>query len=187
MDPALVGLAALAIIGALPRLFFRRGRLNAAWWLTAAPFLLAAATLLAGLARRATPLLAPEASLAQVLGASAVPLAIAGALLIGFALGSHRVPVSLWHQLDDQPVELVTWGAYARVRHPFYAAFLLILLSCLVAFPHPGTLAALAAGALQLGRTARREERRLLAGFGDEYARYLSRTGRFWPRRRFFR
>jgi protein-S-isoprenylcysteine O-methyltransferase Ste14 len=40
----------------------------------------------------------------------------------------------------------------------------------------------LLAGVVQLGRTARREERRLLASdFGAEYRAYMQRTGRFLP------
>ena len=181
--PAAACLLALALVAALPRVFFRPGRLNPRWWLTAAPFLLASLALLAGLIGWATPLLSPGGTPSTLTGWAALALAMGGAALIAFTLGSHRAPVSLWHQEDDAPVELVTWGAYARVRHPFYAAFLLILAGAALALPHPATLVALATGLVQLDRTAAREERRLLASeLGDTYRAYMARSGRFWPR-----
>lgn len=175
-----LGLLDLALIGALPRIFFRRGRLNLQWWLTASPFLVSAGTLLATAAGIASPMLAPTPLLEGV----AVALHAGSILLIGFTLGTHREPLSLWHQPDDAPRHLVSHGAYARVRHPFYSAFLLALLGAALAVPHWATAAALAFGCLQLNRTAAREEAVLLGSpFGAEYRAYLSRTGRFIPKR----
>lgn len=170
----------LGAVAALPRVFFRPGRLNLRWWATAAPFLVAAAMLGAGAAGALRPTLAPSV----VAECGAVALCAASLALIGFTLGTHREPLSLWHQDDDAPARLVTHGAYARVRHPFYAAFLLALLGCAAAFPHWATAAAFLYGWARLDRTAAREERRLLASaFGAEYRAYLRRTGRFLPRR----
>jgi protein-S-isoprenylcysteine O-methyltransferase Ste14 len=173
--------ANLLLIAALPRVFFRRGRLNGAWWATAAPFCLAGAALLAVAAGVVRPLALPPGT-AYLLAAAAALLASASSALIAYTLGTHDGPVSLWHQEDDRPPRLVTRGAYARVRHPFYAAFLLALLACAAAAPHPLMLLALALGTFQLWRTARREERRLLDAFGEEYRAYMGRTGRFTPR-----
>lgn len=178
--PALVlCLASLALIALLPRLFFRRGRLNARWWLTAAPFFAAAAALIAGAGGILDPALAPSPmreSVGAVLGAASL-------VLIGLAWGTHAEPVSLWHQQQDTPRRVVTRGAYARVRHPFYLAFLLALAGCAAVFPHPLTGAALLWAAVQLNWTAAREEVRLLQSpLGKEYREYLARTGRFWPR-----
>jgi protein-S-isoprenylcysteine O-methyltransferase Ste14 len=171
----------LALIGALPRLFFRRGRLNARWWLTAAPFLVCAGVLLAGGLGWVAAML-PASPLAA---SAAAVLSAASLTLIGFTLGTHREPVSLWHQEADVPARLVTHGAYARLRHPFYSAFLLALLACVLAFPHPVTAVAFGLAVLQLDRTAAREEGRLLASaLGAEYAAYVGRTGRFVPARR---
>jgi protein-S-isoprenylcysteine O-methyltransferase Ste14 len=171
-------LLSLAAIGALPRIFFRPGTLNVRWWLTASPFFFTAALMLLAAGGVLTPAFAPAAPL--LIGAtisSAASLA-----LIGFTLGTHRQPLSLWHQENDAPQQLVTWGAYSRIRHPFYSAFLLALLGCVAAFPHYLTLCTLIFAAFQLNRTAEREERRLLgSAFGAEYGRYLSHTGRFLP------
>jgi protein-S-isoprenylcysteine O-methyltransferase Ste14 len=73
-------------------------------------------------------------------------------------------------------------GPYRYVRHPFSAAFILALVGALLALPHWATLALLVYGTLQLGRTARLEERQILAGpAGEAYAAYVRRTGRFLP------
>jgi len=183
MAPALaLCLTALAFVGALPFTFFRPGRPTFGWLLTASPFFMDAAFVLAAL----TGLIAPSALPARwmdVLAIAAVPLLAAAIALISLTAGVHDVPVSLWHQQDDMPDRLVTRGPYARVRHPFYAAFTLVPAGCAAALPHPATSAVLVAGTFQLYRTARREERRLLVSpLGAAYARYMRRTGRFVPR-----
>ena len=171
-----VCLAALGLIGLLPRIFFRRGRLNARWWLTASPFALSGATLLLALPGRVAPMVR-----APMLEVAAIVLAAAGIALIRWTLATHARPVSLWHQEQDRPDELVTRGAYGRVRHPFYASFLLVLLACTLAVPHVLTLAAVLAAFGLLDRTAAREERRLTREFGADYVGYMRRTGRFLP------
>ena len=103
--------------------------------------------------------------------------------LIAFTLGTHRVRIALWHQSADAPDSIVTYGAYAHIRHPFYTAFLLALLASLLVCPSIGTMSTLLAGLAALTITAIREERRLKAStFGAEYSAYMRRTGRFWPR-----
>ncbi|MGH7481890.1 MAG: methyltransferase family protein [Longimicrobiales bacterium] len=174
----------LALIAALPRLFFRPGRLGVAWTATASPIGLAGAGVLGVLFGVLEPF-AMDDVVTRLGALAAVPLAAASIALIALTLGSHARPVSLWHQRDDTPELLVTHGAYARVRHPFYAAFLLALCACALAAPHVATLLALAGGATALTLTARREERRLLASpHGDAYRAYMLRTGRFLPRQR---
>jgi protein-S-isoprenylcysteine O-methyltransferase Ste14 len=180
----LLALVNLAFVGALPRIFFQPGRLNARWWLTAAPFLGAAGLLVAALAGALSPALVTGASALRAAAAFAVLCCAASIALIGFTLGAHRVPLALWHQDDDTPVELVTWGPYARVRHPFYTAFLIGLFGAAAALPHWAMLALWCYAALRLNATARHEEARLLASHvGREYERYMRRTGRFLPSR----
>ena len=173
-------LAALALIALLPRIFFRRGRLNARWWLTASPFGLAGAALIAELAGALRSPAGTE--LRELLAWPALFAVAGGAALIRWTLHTHARPVSLWHQDDDRPEELMTRGAYARIRHPFYAAFLLVLSGCALAFPHALTLLALVGGWILLDRTAAREEGRLRSGFGAQYESYMRRSGRFLPR-----
>ena len=167
-----------ALIGALPRVFFRPGTLNRSWWLTALPLFAMAIVLLVRLVMGA-------ASGAVVMSwPAAVVLAAASIALIGVTIGVHRVPLALWHQTDDRAHDLVTHGPYARIRHPFYSAFLLALAAAVAAVPSPLTLIIALPGAWQLQRTAVREEERLSAQFGTAYVTYMQRTGRFLPRLR---
>lgn len=178
----LLCLCAFALLGSLPFTFFRKGRPTVGWWLTAAPFFADAALLLAALTGSVAPVPLP-ARHAGALALAAVPLAAAAIALIGCTVGVHRAPVSMWHQAVDTPDRLVTAGPYAYVRHPFYTSFILMLIAAAAALPHAGTLVLLAVGALQLYRTARREEKRLLdSSLAAEYAAYMGRTGRFMPR-----
>ena len=173
----------LSLIGSLPRLFFRAdGKFNLKWWLTAAPFFLSGLGLLLCQTGVLTPLFPGypvwRESIAVILAACSIGL-------IGFTLGSHRIPLALWHQDNDAPASLVTHGAYARIRHPFYSAFLLCLIAAALACPHPVTLACVGFSAVMLNLTAAREEKNLLASdFGAAYRAYLQRSGRFLPRLR---
>jgi protein-S-isoprenylcysteine O-methyltransferase Ste14 len=180
--PALaVAGANLLLIAALPRVFFRPGRLNAAWWATASPFGIAGAGVCA-VAAGLIPAAALSSFATLTLATTTIVLASASVGLICHTAATHARPVSLWHQERDTPAALVTRGPYAHVRHPFYAAFLLALAACVAAAPSPLTAVALACGTIQLTRTARREERRLLAAFGSQYAEYMRQTGRFTPK-----
>ena len=174
----------LGLIGLLPRIFFdARGRKNAMWWATAAPFFAAGAVLVLCYLGVWQPWYLPTPAGAALNESLAVPFACASIALIAYTVGSHRVPLALWHQDDDAPRSIVTHGAYKYVRHPFYSAFLLALAGTLVACPHPGAVACLLYTALMLRYTAVKEERKLSSSaFGDEYRGYLARTGRFLPR-----
>jgi protein-S-isoprenylcysteine O-methyltransferase Ste14 len=80
-------------------------------------------------------------------------------------------------------VELVTWGPYARIRHPFYSSFLLAFIAAILVLPHTLTLLACIYSCVTLTMTAKREEGRLMASeYGDQYIRYYRRSGRFFPR-----
>jgi protein-S-isoprenylcysteine O-methyltransferase Ste14 len=77
---------------------------------------------------------------------------------------------------------LITDGLFARIRHPIYAFSILLMLCTMIVVP---TLPMLAFGAVHvvlMVMKARNEERHMLAVHGDDYARYLGRTGRFLPR-----
>lgn len=78
---------------------------------------------------------------------------------------------------------LATTGIYARLRHPQYVAFIVIMLGFLLQWPTLVTLVMFPVLALLYVRLARREEREALADFGDVYARYAAVTPAFFPRR----
>jgi len=172
----------LTLIGLLPCIFFdSRGRKNAMWWATATPFVAAGGVLALCFAGVWQPWYLPGG--AMINETIAVPFACASIALIAYTIGTHRVPLALWHQDDDAPRSIVTYGAYKHVRHPFYSAFLLALTGTVIACPHPGTIVCLVYTAFMLHYTARKEEHKLShSEFGDEYRHYLQHTGRFLPR-----
>lgn len=174
-------LADFAVIGVLPRVFFKRGSFNRGWWLTALPFFCCPMFLLAA-TFAGWRSWAGSGTAVTVLGAVTAVLAGCSVALLFLTLGTHRVPLALWHQENDAPASIVTHGAYARIRHPFYAAFLLAFVAAVLLFPHLGTVLPLCYAAVRLNMTAAREERRLAAcEFGGAYREYAARTGRFLP------
>jgi len=76
---------------------------------------------------------------------------------------------------------LATSGHYAKIRHPQYVAFVLILLGFLLQWPTVLTLAMFPILLIMYGRLAVAEEKEMLAQFGDEFSRYTKRTPRFFP------
>jgi Cu+-exporting ATPase len=77
---------------------------------------------------------------------------------------------------------LATTGAYARVRHPHYVGFVVIMIGFLLQWP---TLATLAMFPILVGvyvRLAPREEANARREFGSAYDAYASKTPPFTPR-----
>ncbi|HEX9782364.1 MAG TPA: hypothetical protein VGA56_06470 [Opitutaceae bacterium] len=171
-------------IGILPVMFFKRGgSLNLMWWLTAAPFFICVIFLMLSFLGVYPPVVGYEGELTRIRGLLATVVSTASISLIAYTLGTHRRSIALWHQTNDATEELVTYGAYARIRHPFYAAFLLAFLAALIFSPNLGTLGTFLYGLLIMSFTAVKEERRLRGSqFASEYEAYISRTGRFVPR-----
>lgn len=170
-----------AFVGSLPLVFFgRRGRLGTMWWLNASPFLVCAGYLALTLLGRSEPsVLTPWGAGLPVAG---VALSAASFAMVGCAMATHRIPPSVWHQ-DVTPPELVTWGAYAKIRHPFYSSFILALIAAFTACPHWLTLASLVSATALLNSTAAVEEARLCKSkFAGQYKDYMAHTGRFLPR-----
>jgi len=77
---------------------------------------------------------------------------------------------------------LATTGPYARVRHPQYVAFVLIMIGFLLQWPTLLTLAMFPVLVYMYVRLARREEREVAAEFGEMYRNYATRTPAFIPR-----
>ena len=77
---------------------------------------------------------------------------------------------------------LATSGAYARLRHPQYAGFILIMTGFLFQWPTLVTLAMFPVLVFMYVRLARREEREARTEFGEAYARYGIKTPAFFPR-----
>jgi protein-S-isoprenylcysteine O-methyltransferase Ste14 len=73
-------------------------------------------------------------------------------------------------------------GFYAKVRHPQYTAFMVIMIGFLIQWPTLPTLAMFPFLTLSYYRLARREEQASLDAFGEAYARYMENTPRFLPK-----
>jgi protein-S-isoprenylcysteine O-methyltransferase Ste14 len=76
---------------------------------------------------------------------------------------------------------LATSGAYARIRHPQYVAFVLIMFGFLLQWPTLVTLVLFPLLAITYTRLAIREETDVRAAFGAEWERYAVHTPRFIP------
>ncbi len=89
-----------------------------------------------------------------------------------------------WHVLYQAHATgtLATTGPYALVRHPQYAAFVLIMFGFLIQWPTILTLAMFPVLLIMYWRLALSEEREVEAEFGDVYRRYAEGTPRFVPR-----
>ncbi len=98
---------------------------------------------------------------------------------------SHADLGKLWSPTVEPEAEqlLVTDGVYKRVRHPMYAAHVLWGIAQTLLLPNliAGPLALVLIFAV-IGLRVPREERAMLEQFGDEYRRYLDRTGRILPK-----
>ncbi len=77
---------------------------------------------------------------------------------------------------------LASEGPYARVRHPQYGGFVLILFGFLLQWPTILTLAMFPLLVCMYVRLARFEELEAEARFGESYRRYAERTPAFIPR-----
>ena len=77
---------------------------------------------------------------------------------------------------------LATDGPYATMRHPQYAAFVLIMFGFLLQWPTLLTVIMFPILLLVYARLSFNEERDSRARFGEEYARYAARTPAFFPR-----
>ena len=107
--------------------------------------------------------------------------------LLSFAFigGGFWLLSSAWKVLfaAQQGHTLAVTGPYARIRHPQYAGFVLIMLGFLVQWPTLLTLAMFPVLVFMYVRLARHEEREVAAEFGEAYARYAARVPAFFPRR----
>ena len=106
--------------------------------------------------------------------------------LLSFALlgGGFWLLANAWQVLHaaQRRGALAMSGPYARVRHPQYIAFILIMLGFLLQWPTLLTLIMFPVLVFMYARLARSEEREVAARFGETYARYAARVPAWLPR-----
>lgn len=110
-----------------------------------------------------------------------------GIALLGFALlqWAQNTLGKSWsdtpRMIREQP--LVTSGPYQFIRHPIYAAFILILGSTLLVSANWFIgLTWIGMTALEIASRIGFEEALMLEYFGEQYREYMKRTGRLLPR-----
>lgn len=77
---------------------------------------------------------------------------------------------------------LATTGVYSRIRHPQYVGFVLVMFGFLLQWPTLLTAAMFPVLVFMYWRLALREEREVLAEFGDVYVRYMQEVPGYFPR-----
>lgn len=94
---------------------------------------------------------------------------------------------SAWRVLYQAQKEhkLATMGAYAKVRHPQYDGFVMIMVGFLLQWPTLITLIMFPILVAVYVRLAYREEKEVTKQFGEEYIQYAQKTPAFIPH--FFR
>jgi protein-S-isoprenylcysteine O-methyltransferase Ste14 len=107
-------------------------------------------------------------------------------------VGCLLVTIECWMRMGESwrmsivpegDTELVTTGLYARVRHPIYGFSMLLMVCSVVIVPTVPMVIVATLHVLLMVLKSGNEERFLLRTYGDRYAEYCRRTGRFFPRR----
>jgi protein-S-isoprenylcysteine O-methyltransferase Ste14 len=108
------------------------------------------------------------------------PLHIASYFFLGF--GFYLLS-SAWQVLFDaqRQGKLAVTGPYARIRHPQYGAFVLILLGFLLQWPTLLTLVMFPILLLMYWRLAITEEADMRKQFGAQFDEWAAQTPRFFP------
>ena len=109
------------------------------------------------------------------------PFHLLSAIFIG---GGFILLASAWNVLYQAQHKhtLAKTGPYAYVRHPQYVGLVSIMFGFLLQWPTLITLVMFPILVFMYGRLAKREEREMLAQFGDEYRRYTEAVPGFFPR-----
>jgi protein-S-isoprenylcysteine O-methyltransferase Ste14 len=100
-------------------------------------------------------------------------------ILAGFALVA--MAWSVLHKAQRAGT-LATIGPYARIRHPQYLGFIVIMLGFLLQWPTLLTMLMFPVLVVMYVRLARHEEREALTTFGEAYRRYMASTPSWLPR-----
>jgi protein-S-isoprenylcysteine O-methyltransferase Ste14 len=105
------------------------------------------------------------------------------------AVGCLALTIDCWRRMgrnwrmdiSDRNTALVTEGLFARIRHPIYAFSIAMMIATAIVLPTPAMVAIACVHIVLMNVKARNEEAHLARMHGDAYARYVARTGRFFP------
>ncbi len=100
-------------------------------------------------------------------------------ILVGFAIVALAWDVLYKAQKTRT---LATTGLYARVRHPQYIGFILIMFAFLLMWPTLLTLLMFPVLVWMYTRLAKEEEKQVIAEFGDQYLEYAKNVPAFIPK-----
>ncbi|MBI5900334.1 MAG: isoprenylcysteine carboxylmethyltransferase family protein [Rhodocyclales bacterium] len=105
-------------------------------------------------------------------------------LSTAFILGGFWLLASAWPVLyrAQRAGKLACSGPYHWVRHPQYAAFMLVMIGFLFQWPTLITLTLFPILVIIYVRLAKREEQQAQEAFGDSYQAYAKATPGWWPR-----
>lgn len=101
-------------------------------------------------------------------------------ILGGFWLLSKAWPVLYKAQRTGA---LASSGPYSRIRHPQYAAFILVMFGFLLQWPTIITVLLFPILVVTYVRLAYQEEKSALAEFGEKYRQYMEQVPAWWPRK----
>jgi protein-S-isoprenylcysteine O-methyltransferase Ste14 len=107
------------------------------------------------------------------------------ASLVLFEWARHSIKGRFFSYLysKDTPEFLWTSGPYAYIRNPFYASYLMSYAAIVLMFPSLLPVGVLIGMSIFFFRVARHEERKFeQSPLAAEYAEYMKRTGRFFPK-----
>jgi len=101
-----------------------------------------------------------------------------------FIGGGFWLLAKSWRVLyaNQQAGTLAKTGPYARVRHPQYVAFVLIMFGFLLQWPTILTVAMFPILFFMYIKLSATEEKEAADHFGQEWEQYAQRTPRYWPR-----
>ena len=101
-----------------------------------------------------------------------------------FIIGGFWLIAAAWRVLmrAQRDGVVADTGPYARVRHPQYAGFILIMIGFLLQWPTFATLLMFPILLVVYRRLAIREEREVMGRLGEVWERYAASTPRFIPR-----
>lgn len=111
----------------------------------------------------------------------------------GLVLGILGLGLLTWSQVElgrhwsaqlqlREGHRLVTSGPYSRVRHPLYTGLFGIGIGFALVTAHWIFVCLALVVILGMGLRVPREEHMMIDRFGDEYRRYMAKTGRYLPR-----